>query len=616
MLVVEQGRLLIRVWDREASYPLRIDPLIQAATLTPNDATAASTFGGAVAVSADGNTALVGGGGQVGGAWVFTRSGGVWTQQGPKLAVSDAINPPFDQGLHLGASVALSADGNTALIGGPGDNDFVGAAWVFTRSGGVWTQQGSKLTGSGETGPGGSAGEFGNSAALSADGNTALIGALRDGTGFGTDVGAAWVFTRSGSTWSQQGAKLTPSDEVGPGAFGDSVALSGDGNTALIGGVNDNNSVGAAWVFTRSGGVWTQQGAGLSPNDEVGRGRVGSSVALSGDGNTALIGAPTDGAGNVALGASWVFTRSGGTWTQQGAKLTPDDENLDGRFGSGVALSTDGNSALIGGANDNHRVGAAWVFARSGSTWTQQGAKLTASDETGQGGFGTGVAFSTDATTALIGGSFAWVFTGSPTAPGLPPSNTSPPMLSGTAQVGSQLTASAGSWNGAPTSYSIGWLRCDTAGANCTPISNQTDLVYTLVAADQGKTIRAALTATNANGSTTTNSAPSAVVQPGTVAPPTVTQSIVDGSTIAGQATWAATTSAPAWGVSSISTGRSLTPTAPPRSPTAGASAGNWTRRGSRTAPTSSGSTHRSRTERRSPRTSARPSRTRSLRPR
>ena len=110
--------------------------------------------------------------------------------------------------------------------------------------------------GSGEV----SEGEFGYSVALSADGNTALIGGDRDNG----EVGAAWVFTRSGSTWTQQGAKLTGSGEIGAGAFGDSVALSADGNTALIGGYRDNEGVGAAWVFTRSGSTWTQQGAKLT----------------------------------------------------------------------------------------------------------------------------------------------------------------------------------------------------------------------------------------------------------------------------------------------------------------------------------------------------------------
>ena len=159
-------------------------------------------------------------------------------------------------------SVALSADGNTALIGDPGNNAGVGAAWAFTRSGQAWTQQGPKLTGSGEIGEG----FFGMDVALSADGNTALVGGPRDNG----EVGAAWAFTRSGQTWTQQGSKLTGSGAIGAGLFGWSVALSADGNTALIGGPADNQGVGAltgvgaAWVFTRSGQTWAQQGPKLT----------------------------------------------------------------------------------------------------------------------------------------------------------------------------------------------------------------------------------------------------------------------------------------------------------------------------------------------------------------
>jgi hypothetical protein len=117
---------------------------------------------------------------------------------------------------------------------------------VFTRSGSTWTPQGSKLTGIGAT----ANALFGFSVALSADGNTALIGGFNDSS----YAGAAWVFTRSGSAWTPQTTtKLTGANEIGNGWFGFSVALSADGNTALIGGPNDNSYAGAAWVFTRAG---------------------------------------------------------------------------------------------------------------------------------------------------------------------------------------------------------------------------------------------------------------------------------------------------------------------------------------------------------------------------
>jgi hypothetical protein len=137
------------------------------------------------------------------------------------------------------------------------------------------------------------------SVALSVDGSTALVG---------TD-GAAWVYTRSGGLWSQQGNKLVGTD--GAAASGYSVALSADGNTALLG---DDQLLGAARVFTRSAGVWSQQGDKLVGTGAVGAEvRQGYSVALSADGNTALVGGPFD---HALAGAAWVYTRSGGVWSQ------------------------------------------------------------------------------------------------------------------------------------------------------------------------------------------------------------------------------------------------------------------------------------------------------------
>jgi FG-GAP repeat len=117
--------------------------------------------------------------------------------------------------------------------------------WIFTRAGSSWTQHGPKLTASGEAGNG----WFGKTVALSADGTLALIGGHVDNA----EAGAAWVFTRTGAAWLQQGPKLTGSGEIGAGAFGFKLALSADGNTALIGGPDDNQSVGAVWAFANPG---------------------------------------------------------------------------------------------------------------------------------------------------------------------------------------------------------------------------------------------------------------------------------------------------------------------------------------------------------------------------
>jgi hypothetical protein len=173
----------------------------------------------------------------------------------------------------------------------------------------------------------------------------------------------------------QDGPKLVGTGATGNAAQGFSVAVSADGNTALVGGQNDNGGVGAAWVFVRTSAGWAQQSTKLvATTGEVGSGNFGHSVALSSDGNTALIGGPSD---NSDGGAAWVFSRSGSTWTQQGAKLTGTGNTNSLVFrGSSVALSADGNTALIGALADNGFIGASWVFVRSGTTWSQQGNKL------------------------------------------------------------------------------------------------------------------------------------------------------------------------------------------------------------------------------------------------
>ena len=280
----------------------------------------------------------------------------------------------------------------------------MGATWVFTRSGGKWTQEGEKLTGGGESGTG----RFGFSVALSSNGDAALIGGYGD-NGF---AGAAWVFTQSGGKWTQQGAKLMGGAESGNGSFGFSVALSSAGTTAVIGGPEDGARAGAVWVFTESGGSWTQQGEKLISGS--GEPKFGSSVALSAEGTTALIGGPREGSG---AGAAWVFTESAGKWTQQGEKLIGTGKTGAGEFGASVVLGSEGNTALVGGPEDSSGVGGVWVFTRSAGKWSQLGGKLTGGGEKLKGEFGRSLALSPSGGTALIGGSednhgvgAAWVY--------------------------------------------------------------------------------------------------------------------------------------------------------------------------------------------------------------
>ena len=339
-----------------------------------------------------------------GAAWVFTRSSGTWSQQGPKLTGFDA-----DGNAQFGASVALSNDGNTALIGGPADGLVGGAAWVFTRSGSTWTQNGPKLIGDNADGDA----QQGQSVALSGDGKTALVGGPHDNG----NLGATWVFTRSGSTWTQQGSKLVGSPPGISSLQGWSVALSGDGNTALVSGINYVGG-GAAWVFTRAGGVWSQAGSQLLPKPRMTE--FGRDVALSADGNTALIGAPGTTGTNGYTGGAFVFVPYNGNrnlWVQQAEldRLRPGPRIPERRTGlqrEPVGRWQHGARRRSGDDDANsipYRVRRG-LFTRapatptSGPTWSQLGSKLVGSGGTLQPYQGWSVALSGDATTAIIGG--------------------------------------------------------------------------------------------------------------------------------------------------------------------------------------------------------------------
>jgi len=307
-----------------------------------------------------------------------------------------------------GRSVSLSADGNTLAIGGPDDNGTTGATWIFTRSGTTWTQQGNKLVGTGASGNA----QQGYSVSLSADGNTLAIGGFADDS----NTGATWIFTRSGTTWTQQGNRLIGTGASGNAEQGTSVSLSADGNILAIGGPNDNGgNVGATWIFTRSGTTWTQQGNKLIGTGASGTASQGVAVSLSADGNTLAIGAKND---NILQGATWIFTRSGTTWTQQGNKLVGTDASGTALQGNSISLSANGNTLAVGGSNDASNIGATWIFIRSGTTWTQQGNKLVGTGASGAAQQGQYVSLSADGNTLAIGGmgdntyfGATWIFT-------------------------------------------------------------------------------------------------------------------------------------------------------------------------------------------------------------
>src|SRR5215467_4028308 len=360
---------------------------------------------------------------------------------------------------HAGNASAMSADGSTLAIGAPHENSgakgingnqndhsvySAGAVYVFTRKGNAIEQQAYIKAGS----PGETA-NFGSSVALSRDGNTLAVAAYYESSAAKgingneddrsiPEAGAVYIFVRSGMTWSQQAyikASNTGNAAVGDAyaegdQFGYSISLSDDGNTLAVGaigedsnatGINGNqddnsaNQAGAVYVFARAGATWSQQAYVKST---MTRANVwfGYSVAISGNGDTLAVGEYDADRGKGAL---YVLTRSGGMWTHQ-ARIQATNAEIQDSLGYSLAISDDGNTIASGAADEdclkpginptgcgndqetNQSSGAAYVFVRNGTTWTQQ-VFLKASNPGKEDWFGVRIAISGDGNTVAVG---------------------------------------------------------------------------------------------------------------------------------------------------------------------------------------------------------------------
>ncbi len=437
-------------------------------------------FGHSVAVSADGSTLAVGApsedsaatgidGNQAdnsapssGAVYVFVRSGTTWMQQ---AYVKPSNTGP---GYEFGRSIALSADGSALAVGAwledsaatgvDGDQadtsaEDAGAVYVFTRNGTTWSQQ--AYVKASNTDPGD---VFGWNVALSGDGSTLAVSAIgEDSSATGIDgdqvddtafeAGAVYVFTRSGTTWSQQAyvkaSNTGPSDHLGSNdLFGWSVALSSDGSMLAVGAISEDSaatgvdgnqaddsawSAGAVYVFKRTGMTWSQQ-AYLKASNTGTRDRFGSSVAMSADGTTLVVGAFGEASAATGIdgdqvddtafdaGAVYVFVRSSTSWSQQAYVKASNTDSQD-LFGWSIALSTDGSFLAVGSRdeysaatgidgdqadNSAYAAGAVYVFTRSGITWSQH-AYVKASNTDSQDLFGWSLALSGDGSTLAVG---------------------------------------------------------------------------------------------------------------------------------------------------------------------------------------------------------------------
>ena len=270
-------------------------------------------------------------------------SGGAWLQTATLAA------PDGKGGDSFGTAVALSGDGTTAAVGAPNVAD-TGAVYVFTKGESDWGTP-SRLTAQDAA----TRDAFGVSLAISANGGTVITGA----TGRNANAGTAYIFRQNGNGWSQS-AQLTPGDSAAGDFFGLSVAINGDGSAVAVSAPNSATYRGAVYVFYFTETNWVQSVA-LSVNDGAANDRFGNSVTLSGDGVVLVVGAPNK---NGQTGAAYVFGRIGGrygAYIQQSA-LTANDATADDRYGIAVAVSANGDTALIGASEKNAATGAVYIY--------------------------------------------------------------------------------------------------------------------------------------------------------------------------------------------------------------------------------------------------------------
>src|SRR5210317_1145616 len=362
--------------------------------IVASDAQAGDYFGRTVAISGDGNTVIAGAyyedgppsapvSGQ-GAAYIFNRTGGSW-DTGTRIRATDPETQDF-----FGENVAISGDGNTAIVGartedGPPSSPVgnSGSVYIFTRTNGSW-DTGTKITNP-DPGPND---YFGFGIALSGDGNTAIVGAYQDDgppSAPAPDSGSVYIFTRTNGSWDT-GTKIR-APNPGPGDwFGFIVSISSDGNTFITGAFNEDgppsapiSNQGAAYIFTRTNGSW-DTGTKIEASDRQQDDYFGVNVAISGDGNTAIVGANyEDGPPSEPVdrqGAAYIFTRTNGSW-DTGTKIEASDAQLYDHFGSGVAISSDGSTAIVGAYNEGGPPsapaggqGAAYIFEIDTSSLT------------------------------------------------------------------------------------------------------------------------------------------------------------------------------------------------------------------------------------------------------
>lgn len=311
-------------------------------------------LGRSITLSATGHTMAIGGpnflgggGGKPGGAYVYKRSNGTWSQYGSVLLPSTLPGSI----VNMATGLAMSAKGDRVVCGGPSYNLVSGGVWTFEDNtvNNAFLQSGNVLEASGLD----MFAAFGTAVALSADGNLLLVSAPDDLGG----MGSLLTYSRSGTTWMQQGPKVQGTGSDTSTHLGHFLDLSADGQVAAVGAFRENGEAGAVYLFRRNGNTWVQDGKLTCPIS--GASHFGKSLGLSADGNLLVVGAPMV----ASYGRAYVYAYNGTSWAATGSPLEPDNSPFPGkRFGEGVAMSLDGTTLVAGCPGEDTLEGTVYVF--------------------------------------------------------------------------------------------------------------------------------------------------------------------------------------------------------------------------------------------------------------
>ena len=381
-----------------------LSSITEEAKLTANVKKDLARFGTAVAMSSDSLRVVVSAVAEdtssvagttlyTGAVYIFLRTGNSWTQEARLVGNGNANSDMF------GSSVSITADGSRVVIGARGEDTGstnAGAVYVYLRTGNTWTQEAKIFA----TTPAIN-NNFGSSVSMSSDGSRIVVGAVATTT----TQGSAYVYLRTDTAWALESALGTTDTTLGK-LYGGNVSITADGTRAAISCSRFNptsiTDAGTVYVYFRTGNTWAQE-AKIIANDKAVDDRFGSSICMSSDGNRIAIGAVGVDSNFNGVGAVYVFSRTGVTWTQE-AKIVASD-NIDSiAVGVSVSINSDGTKIITSSEVINAGRGAAYVFNRTGSSWTQE-AKLIASDNAVSDAFGSSVSIGGDGFVMIIGAS-------------------------------------------------------------------------------------------------------------------------------------------------------------------------------------------------------------------